>query len=147
MELEIREAVITDVEDIIEFEKDCFEHPWGEQSIFGELINNKSFYIVFYEGEDVIAFGGYQDIVGQGHITTMGVREDKRGLGYGKKLLSLIVEHAFRKDIKEMTLEVRESNITAINLYESMGFKIYGKRKNYYADNHEDAYIMWRFDI
>ena len=46
-----------------------------------------------------------------------------------------------------MTLEVRESNITAINLYESMGFKIYGKRKNYYADNHEDAYIMWRFDI
>ena len=45
-----------------------------------------------------------------------------------------------------MTLEVRESNYSAINLYESVGFKIYGKRKNYYADNHEDAYIMWRFE-
>ncbi|WP_290771279.1 ribosomal protein S18-alanine N-acetyltransferase [Anaerofustis sp.] len=146
MSITIREAVITDVEDIIEFEKGCFSHPWGDQSIFAELINDKSFYIIFYDGDEVIAFGGYQNVVGQGHITTMGVKEDRRGLGYGKKLLDLIIRHALKKGITDMTLEVRESNQTAINMYKSLGFKTYGKRKNYYEDNKEDAYIMWRFE-
>jgi len=146
MGLKIREAIITDIEDVIEFEKSCFKYPWGEQAIFAELINDRSFYIIFHDDDEVIAFGGYQNIVGQGHITTMGVSLERRGEGLGKKLLSLLIKHALKKGINDMTLEVIETNITAINLYESMGFKIYGKRKNYYADNKEDAYIMWRFE-
>ncbi|MCO8194508.1 MULTISPECIES: ribosomal protein S18-alanine N-acetyltransferase [Anaerofustis] len=146
MSILVREAVITDIEDIIEFEKGCFANPWSDNSIFSELINDKSYYIVFYDKDELIAFGGYQDIVGQGHITTMGIKENRRGKGYGKDLLLILIKHALKKGINEMTLEVRESNEPAINLYESAGFKIYGKRKNYYADNHEDAYIMWRFE-
>ena len=146
MSILVREAVITDIEDVIEFEKECFSNPWSDNSIYSELIHDKSYYFVFYDKDDLIAFGGYQDIVVQGHITTMGVKENRRGNGYGKDLLLILVKHALKKGIKEMTLEVRESNYSAINLYESVGFKIYGKRKNYYADNHEDAYIMWRFE-
>ena len=40
------------------------------------------------------------------------------------------------------TLEVRVSNERAINLYKSLGFISVGKRKKYYEDNGEDAYIM-----
>ena len=43
-----------------------------------------------------------------------------------------------------MTLEVRRSNHGAIALYESFGFKAAGVRPRYYADNGEDALIMWR---
>ena len=49
MSILVREAVITDIEDIIEFEKGCFANPWSDNSIFSELINYKSYYIVFYD--------------------------------------------------------------------------------------------------
>ena len=41
-----------------------------------------------------------------------------------------------------VTLEVRKSNLVAINLYQKLGFEIVGTRKNYYFDNREDALIM-----
>ena len=43
-----------------------------------------------------------------------------------------------------MTLEVRESNIIAQNLYRKYDFISSGKRPNYYSDTSEDALIMWR---
>ena len=41
-----------------------------------------------------------------------------------------------------VTLEVRKSNLVAINLYQKLGFEIVGTRKKYYSDNREDALIM-----
>ncbi len=49
--------------------------------------------------------------------------------------------------VKNMTLEVRESNEAARNLYRSMGFEDAGRRKRYYSDNGEDALIMWCCDF
>ena len=43
----------------------------------------------------------------------------------------------------QMTLEVRVTNEKAISLYTSLGFEVAGRRKNYYEDNSEDAFIMW----
>ncbi len=43
-----------------------------------------------------------------------------------------------------MTLEVRESNIPAINLYKKFGFLEHGKRPRYYQAPIEDAIIMWK---
>ena len=84
MSILVREAVITDIEDVIEFEKECFSNPWSDNSIFSELIHDKSYYFVFYDKDELIAFGGYQDIVGQGHITTMGVKENRREMDMEK---------------------------------------------------------------
>ena len=44
----------------------------------------------------------------------------------------------------QLTLEVRRSNAGAITLYESFGFRSAGVRRRYYADNGEDAIVMWR---
>jgi ribosomal-protein-alanine N-acetyltransferase len=44
----------------------------------------------------------------------------------------------------QLTLEVRVSNVGAIALYEKLGFLSAGVRRRYYADNGEDALIMWR---
>jgi len=44
--------------------------------------------------------------------------------------------------VEEISLEVRVSNEKAINLYHSFGFEVKGIRKDYYQDNHEDAYLM-----
>ena len=44
----------------------------------------------------------------------------------------------------QYTLEVRRSNGGAIALYERFRFLPAGVRRRYYADNGEDAVIMWR---
>jgi len=45
--------------------------------------------------------------------------------------------------LQRQTLEVRESNLGAINLYRKCGFVVKGKRPRYYTDTNEDALVMW----
>ena len=66
------------------------------------------------------------------------VREGFRKKGIGSKLL-LDIE---KQNINNITLEVRESNITAINFYKNNGYKIEAIRKNYYGN--EDGYLMMK---
>jgi len=42
-----------------------------------------------------------------------------------------------------MTLEVRETNAVAQNLYRKYGFTTVSTRKGYYSDNNENALVMW----
>ena len=79
----------------------------------------------------------------EGHITNVAVRPEFRRKGFARKLLQDLIDHARTSGIKSLTLEVRVSNLPAIRLYESFGFKVEGRRKQYYADNREDALIMW----
>jgi ribosomal-protein-alanine N-acetyltransferase len=46
-----------------------------------------------------------------------------------------------------MTLEVRESNVAAQELYRSFGFDVAGRRERYYTDDHEDALVMTTPDL
>lgn len=65
-------------------------------------------------------------------LLTITVRPDALGRGYGKKLMQEVVAGARLRQANQLFLEVRESNRTAIRLYEQMGFRISGMRKNYY---------------
>lgn len=58
-----------------------------------------------------------------------------------------IIDECYKKMIKYITLEVRESNIAAISLYDKFGFSTIGTRKKYYQDNNEDALIMFTENI
>ena len=69
------------------------------------------------------------------------ILEKYRRLGYASQFLSYIIEK--NKDIKNITLEVSEENISAIKLYQKFGFKIVAQRMNYYS-NGIDAYLMER---
>jgi ribosomal-protein-alanine N-acetyltransferase len=62
--------------------------------------------------------------------------------GYGSYLLQKSIAALKSENIREVTLEVRASNESALKLYRSKGFEIIGKRKEYYQKPTEDAYIM-----
>ncbi|MXZ90899.1 MAG: ribosomal-protein-alanine N-acetyltransferase [Chloroflexi bacterium] len=78
----------------------------------------------------------------QAHITEIAVRESLRGQGIGELLLIGTVRVALEQGMDEVTLEARVSNFIAQRLYHKYGFNEMGIRKNYYADNREDAVIM-----
>ena len=78
----------------------------------------------------------------QAHITEIAVREDLRGRGIGELLIIGTLRVAYEQGMEEVTLEARVSNFVAQRLYDKYGFNEAGIRKNYYADNREDAVIM-----
>ena len=95
--------------------------------------------------DDCVRISGFIGIwymVDEAHVVSVGVRTSDRGRGIGELLLIGALERAMSRAAAVMTLEVRESNWVAINLYRKYGFEQKGVRKAYYADNREDAHIM-----
>jgi len=77
----------------------------------------------------------------KGHIISIAVMPQYRRKGLAKKLM-LVANHALRlRDVKEVYLEVRESNQAAINLYQQLGYITMKVSKRYYSDG-EAALIM-----
>jgi ribosomal-protein-alanine N-acetyltransferase len=95
----------------------------------------------------LVGYGGLWLMMDEAHITTLGVSPEYRGKGLGEFLLIGLIDVAMALGASWLTLEVRISNKTAQNLYEKYTFKVSGRRKGYYTDNNEDAYIMWSDEI
>ena len=81
-------------------------------------------------------------MVDEAHIVAIAVRADYRRRGIGELLLADSIDVALDNHQENVTLEVRQSNVTAQALYEKYRFLKVGVRKRYYSDNHEDAIIM-----
>ena len=145
MDIRIREMRESDLDRIMEIEKSTFSTPWSRESFIMELTKNLlAKYIVAEIDDYVVGYGGIWLIIDEGHITNIAVYEKYRGLGVGSKLLEGLVNLCIDRNIRAMTLEVRRSNEVAKSLYKKYGFEEYGIRPKYYADNSEDAIIMWK---
>ena len=124
-----------------------FSSPWSLLSMEKELINKNAIYIVVKLGSKVVAFGGMWIIFDEGHITNIAVHPDFRRNNFGDTVVENLIKIAKDKNMASLTLEVRSSNIAAINLYEKHNFSVEGIRKNYYQNPREDGYIMWNHNI
>lgn len=141
-EIELRPMHEEDIDQVMEVEHGSFAVPWTRADMEGELKNGAARYYVLAEAGRVVAYAGTWFIIDEGHITNIAVHPDKRGLGYGKRVMAHMMQCAVELGVVYMTLEVRVGNEPALGLYKKMGFKKAGVRKKYYEDNGEDAYIM-----
>lgn len=96
--------------------------------------------IEYYEEEKIMGFLEYSIIYDRMEIDNILVYEQFRNKKIGTKLMEYIIEIAKNNNLINITLEVRQSNYIAINLYKKMGFKETAIRKYYYGD--EDAILM-----
>lgn len=145
--MEIKYMAAEHVDGIMEIERDSFAIPWTRKSVEDELKNKLAIYVVAMENDKVIGYGGMWHVVTEGHITNVAVHRDYRQKGVGDAIIKRMIEIAEEKEMIGLTLEVRKSNKAALGLYTKNGFKLDGIRKEYYEDNKEDAYIMWRILI
>lgn len=88
--------------------------------------------ITYVENDKIIGFLLYSLIYDRIEIEQFEVITKERGKGIGDKLLKYLIEKYQDTDIKNITLEVKEDNIVAINLYEKYGFKKVSTREKYY---------------
>jgi ribosomal-protein-alanine N-acetyltransferase len=133
---------LEDIDAVHEIECASFHTTWSKESFRHEIEGNQcARYVVAREDGRVVAYAGVWFILDEGHITNIAVHPDRRGIGYGEKVTRAMIQLAADSGMNWMTLEVRRSNIPAINLYHKLGFIDVGYRKRYY-ENTEDALIM-----
>lgn len=115
---------------------------WSEALVFAEFDKKISFRPSIFFNDILLAYSFNYVIEDELHILNLSVRPEVQGRGFGKLLLSIILEDARKRMLRHIFLEVRKLNTKAISLYSKAGFVRAGIRKAYYSDNGEDAILM-----
>jgi ribosomal-protein-alanine N-acetyltransferase len=143
-EVIIRGMLPKDLDQIVYIEKVCFSSPWSKTSFESELKNKFAYYQCALISDKIAGYMGMWRIMDECHITNVAVLPEYRNKGIASRLIEKMIEICKCSEISTMTLEVRESNLPAINLYKKFGFYPVGKRPHYYTKPVEDALIMWK---
>lgn len=75
-------------------------------------------------------------------ILNLAVEKGARRRGLATELVNTALEHARTEGAQQAYLEVRASNHAAIALYTRLGFRVCGRRPNYYRNPEEDALVL-----
>lgn len=133
-----------DIAAVARIERACFSTVWPSDAFYNELSTNKlAHYFVGRLEDRIVGYGGIWVILEDSHITTLAVDPEYRGCRFGEILLLRLIDEAIERSAAWMTLEVRESNTIAQQLYRKYGFTTVTMRSGYYSDDNESALIMW----
>ena len=145
----IRRMTHDDLEQVIAIDQVSFSLPWPKRSFQYELDENfvSRCWVADVDGHIAAMMVGWM-MMDELHIATLATHPDYRGRGIGKKILIHALCWARDKEgLLRAFLEVRESNVVALQMYRSLGFVEDGRRKEYYKDNNEDAILMSLNDL
>jgi len=136
----------TDLTEVLEIEAASFTNPWTRAMFEGELLNPgvARGYVLRTPEWRVAAFCTVFLVADELHVNNLAVRPECRGMGAGRALLEFVIGDAVSLGARRATLEVRQSNLIALKLYERLGFSVVAVRKDYYANPVEDALILWK---
>lgn len=140
----VRKMNSRDIASVHQLEKECFSRPWSENSLLNEVDKENSVFLVYEIDREVVGYGGMYLVIDEGDITNIAVSANHRRKGVAEEILTEMFDIAVKRGIVSFTLEVRKSNKAAISLYEKLGFKEEGCRKNFYDNPTEDGIIMWK---
>lgn len=139
----LRTLEVADIAAALEIEHQSFPTPWSSAMFVLELSKASSICLAATEGDDLVGYLVAARYAQIWHVMNVSVDPGSRRRGIATALLKELFRLA-DTDRSHYTLEVRVSNKSAIAMYEKLGFRSAGIRPGYYADNREDALIMWR---
>jgi [ribosomal protein S18]-alanine N-acetyltransferase len=153
---------LADLDEVMAIERVAFSAPWSMRAYRYEITENEhstmhvvrpaprsngwlgqlAYQLSLTKRGPVLGYAGFWLLVDDAHIATIAVHPRWRGRGLGELLLLSLFDRGAEQGARRATLEVRVSNQAALGLYHKYGFEIASRRRHYYADNNEDAYIM-----
>ena len=123
-------------------ERLVFSAPWSEQALALLCQEPNLGAVVLDEAGNALAYGGMVTVLDEGQITNIATHPAHRRKGYAAAVLRRLLAAARGKGLLTVSLEVRESNLPAIALYERFGFSAVGRRNNFYTAPREHALVM-----
>ena len=141
MSLIIRKMTAADAEIIAQIESNCFRAPWAKEAVCSACARIDFCGAVAETEEGICGYILGTSLFETAEVARIAVLQALRGQGIGGKILDGFLQTVASRGAKEVFLEVRVSNASAIALYESRGFKCVRTRKKYY-ENSEDALEM-----
>jgi ribosomal-protein-alanine N-acetyltransferase len=141
--LSLGPMTLDDLDDVLGIERASFQTPWSRGAFRYELTENRvARSVIVRFGQQLTGYLCLWEIGHEIHITNLAVHPSFRRRGIARVLLGSILEEARRTGVELVFLEVRPTNVEALALYESLGFRVIGRRKGYYFDTGEDALVM-----
>jgi ribosomal-protein-alanine acetyltransferase len=138
----IRSAVPADAVGLIAIERRAFSDPWSEASFREALTSPWTFGLVAEGARGVTGYLIGREVAGTGEVLNLAVAPELRRRGIGGALLEAGLIALKRRRVEEVFLEVRESNRSALALYQAYGFRPVGQRAAYYRNPKEDALVL-----
>lgn len=138
----IRRTEKCDFEAIAKIERECFSCPWSEKAIEDFCSFDTNLMFIAYCDGNAVGYIGFSIVLDEVDIANVAVDANFRRCGIGKALIERVLDYCKAQAVSTLTLEVRESNRSAISLYAKCGFEKVGIRKNFYTKPSENAIIM-----
>ncbi|MYM31925.1 ribosomal protein S18-alanine N-acetyltransferase [Duganella sp. CY15W] len=139
----------TDLEDVFALEQSVYPYPWSMANFVDSLNSNYEAWVLRDSDGSLLGYFLLMAVVDEAHLLNVAVSAEKQGQGLGRFLLNQAVACARGLGMESVLLEVRPSNMRALEIYERYGFKQIGRRKGYYPagnQQREDAIVM-RFEV
>ena len=138
-----KNVVLCDIEKIVLIEEDCHISPWSKTN-FLDSISAGNLFQVLKDDELIIGYYIACFAADECELLNITVSKNLHRQGFGKAIISYLINNCLERKTSNLFLEVRRSNKNAILLYEQKGFNEVGIRPNYYktSNGNEDAILM-----
>ncbi|MGM9874091.1 MAG: ribosomal protein S18-alanine N-acetyltransferase [Bacilli bacterium] len=144
----IREMTLLDLNEIEKIESECFSTDKWDVKQLKEELTDKEFkcpiVIEIYtpNGYIIVGYAIYYVTFSSASIAKIAIKKEYRHNGLAKSLMEEIEKDCYVKKVMNLTLEVRISNVSAINLYKKCGFQEVVIKPHYYSDGEDAIYMI-----
>lgn len=130
---------------LAELERVCFSAPWTRAGLAAELQNPGAVFAVAELSGNVAGYAGMNCVLDECYVDNVAVFPQYRRRGIARALMGSLIDAAQKRGGAFVTLEARVSNVGAVALYESLGFREAGRRPGFYSNPKEDALILTKY--
>ncbi len=139
--IEVKKLIVADLDEVMAIETQNFKFPWPKAFFLNDLASPQSICLAGWIDNKLVSYVMAMPASVELHITNIAVREGYQRRGIGSYMMAELEKCGRDCYCTYAYLEVRISNLPAIELYKKIGYHIAYSRKNYYLDG-EDAFVM-----
>lgn len=140
--VQIRWLIRRDMAEVLEIEQASFSFAWTEEDFLCCLRQRNCIGMVAEHNQRIVGFMIYELHKSKLRILNFAVDAAARRQGVGTQMIQRLIDKLSQQRRKEISLEVRETNLAAQLFFQSQQFKAVGVMRNHYEDSDEDAYVM-----
>ena len=144
--MKLRRWKYTDISEIAEFQvREEFPDRWNYNMLAESFLSERFYGVLAEEKGEIVGVVAIGFNLDEADLELVLVAKSLRRQGVGKSLMDELMKECAARELKKLFLEVRESNLPAISLYEKYGFIKISQRKKYYKDGENADVMLKRF--